>query len=92
MQDKKINLPFTETSAEGIYIRVFKEDVDESELVWHTDPEDRIVEAVHKTDWKVQLDDSIPTDLNKPVFITKGVWHRVIKGTGDLCLRLKKLN
>lgn len=86
-----MSLPFKEELVGEFYMRTFSEDVDAEELKWHTDPEDRIVEATHDTDWQVQLEDGLPFVLNKSVFIPKGVWHRVIKGTGDLNIKLQKL-
>lgn len=73
-------------------IRVFDESIDPVELMWHRDQEDRIVEAVEPTDWKVQLDNELPTLINKPIFIPKYVWHRTIKGTGPLKIKIKKLD
>ena len=42
------------------------------------------------TDWLVQLDDSLPILLDKPIFIPKHVYHRTIKGTGSLLVKIKK--
>lgn len=60
------------------------------ELVWHRDREDRLVESTHNTDWKFQFDNEIPESLNNEIFIKKGDWHRVIKGTGDLEIKVIK--
>lgn len=73
------------------HIRVFKESVDSDELVWHRDREDRIVSCDHPTDWRFQMDDSLPVELSEPVFVPKGKYHRLIKGTGDLTIKVKKL-
>lgn len=72
-------------------VRIFSEDVQEFELVWHRDKEDRIVTPVEETDWKFQLDNDIPRPLDKEIFIPKETYHRLIKGTGDLKVRVKKL-
>jgi hypothetical protein len=88
----KENLPFIESdSSSGWVYREFSESVDSGELVWHRDREDRIVEAIGETDWMVQIDDELPKRLEGQVFIPMGVYHRLIKGTGDLKIRLKKL-
>jgi hypothetical protein len=79
-----------ETTDEYI-IRKFDENIDPVELMWHRDNEDRIVEALESTDWLVQLDDSLPIVLNKPIFIPKHMYHRVIKGTGNLLVKIIKL-
>jgi len=72
-------------------IRKFDENIDPIELMWHRDNEDRIVEALESTDWLLQLDDSLPIILNKPIFIPKHMYHRVIKGTGNLLVKIIKL-
>jgi hypothetical protein len=89
---KKINdFPFDEEKvSENEVIRTFKQDTDSEEFVWHRDREDRIVEVIGETDWRVQLDNEIPQKLQK-VFIPKNIYHRVIKGTGDLKVKIKKL-
>jgi hypothetical protein len=59
--------------------------------MWHRDNEDRLVEALHDTDWQVQIDNELPTSLNKPIFIPKHQYHRVIKGNGKLRVKINKL-
>ena len=73
-------------------IRQFDETIDPIELMWHRDQEDRIIEAVEPTDWLVQLDNELPTLINKPIFIPKHAWHRTIKGTGPLKIKITKLD
>jgi hypothetical protein len=85
--DPYINLEVTDE----YIIREFNEDIDPIELMWHRDNEDRIVEALESTDWLVQLDDSLPIMLDKPIFIPKHMYHRTIKGTGSLLVKIKKL-
>lgn len=75
---------------ENYVIREFNENVDPIELKWHCDMEDRLVEIVGDTDWQLQLEDQLPTSMNQPIFIPKGEWHRVIKGTGTLTLKINK--
>ena len=87
-----MDFPFEENKINGFYIRKFSNGVENSELVWHRDKEDRIVESVGDTDWMVQLDNQLPIPLTETVYIPKEVYHRVIKGTGDLTVRIKKLN
>ena len=69
-------------------IREFNENIDPIELMWHRDNEDRTVEIIGETDWKVQLEDCLPTSINERIFIPKHEWHRVIKGTGTLKLKI----
>ncbi len=85
-------LPFKEEIvSDNVFIREFKQDTDSGEFMWHRDREDRIIESIGETDWKIQLDDELPKVIKGEVFIPMGVYHRVIKGTGDLKIRLQKL-
>jgi len=71
-------------------LRQFSETIDPIELLWHRDDEDRVVEIIGDTDWKLQLDNSLPTSLQERIFIPRHKWHRVIKGTGVLNLKIYK--
>ncbi len=71
-------------------IREFNENIDPIELLWHRDDENRTIEILGETDWKVQLDNQLPTSINQPIFIQRHEWHRVIKGTGTLKLKIHK--
>jgi hypothetical protein len=72
-------------------IREFDQDIDPIELMWHRDQEDRIVESIGSTDWQIQMDNNLPVSLNNSIFISKYVWHRVIKGSNTLKLKIAKL-
>ena len=72
-------------------VRTFSQDVPAHELVWHRDREDRLVTSTAPTDWMVQLDNELPKSLNDEVFIPMGIWHRIIKGSGDLKIKLVKI-
>jgi hypothetical protein len=72
-------------------IRVFEcEDLGVEEL-WHRDLESRLIEVVGETDWKMQLENQLPSSLNSGVFIRERSWHRLIKGSGNLTLKIHKL-
>lgn len=71
-------------------IRTFDDSIDPIELKWHRDDEDRAIIAVSKTDWKIQLEDELPRDLNTIVFIERGKWHRLVKGTDTLNIKIIK--
>lgn len=79
--------PYSEVSENGYMIREFSHDTPSFEFVWHRDKEDRIVEALHDNDWKFQLDNDIPKPISK-VFIPKETYHRLIKGTGNLKVKI----
>lgn len=72
-------------------VRIFEKHIDEFELVWHRDKEDRLVKPLHKTDWKFQLDNDIPRTIENEIFIPKETYHRLIKGTGNLKVNILKL-
>lgn len=85
------NLPFKETNVgNDEYIREFSQDVDSHELEWHIDKEDRIIEVVYNKDWQVQIDNCLPLVLKQTIFIPKETYHRVIKGTDKLIVKIKK--
>ena len=71
-------------------IREFNENIDPIELMWHRDNEQRLVEIIGKTDWKIQLDNQLPTSMNESISIPKHMYHRLIKGTGNLKLKIYK--
>jgi len=70
--------------------RTFSKDVDSEELKWHRDEEDRVVVPLNQNDWQFQRDNCLPEPLNKEVEIKRGEWHRVIKGTTDLEVKIIK--
>ena len=76
---------------ENEVIRVFENDDLGTEELWHRDLEDRIIEAIGETDWQLQLDNQLPTSLNSRIFIPRHEYHRVIKGTGTLRLKIYKV-
>jgi hypothetical protein len=87
-----MTLPFKETKiSDNIFIREFSQDTDSGEMMWHRDREDRIIESIGDTDWMIQLDDELPKKIEGEVFIPMGIYHRLIKGTGDLKIKLQKL-
>lgn len=84
-------LPFQENKiGDNTFIREFLQDTDSGEFIWHRDREDRIIESIGETDWQIQLDNELPKVIQGEVFIPMGVYHRVIKGTGDLKIKLQK--
>jgi hypothetical protein len=85
-------LPFQETKlSDNEFIRVFSQDTDSGEFMWHRDREGRIIESIETTDWKIQIDNELPKVIEGKLFIPMGVYHRLIKGTNDLKIKLVKL-
>jgi hypothetical protein len=83
--------PYTDIEVTDKYIiREFNENINPIELLWHRDDEDRTIEILGETNWGVQLDNELPTSLNQPIFILRHHWHRVIRGNGNLKLKIHK--
>jgi len=81
--------PYVDKKEEDYTIRTFSQDTPSFELVWHRDKEDRVVQAMHDTDWLFQMDNDIPRRLTESkLFIPKETYHRIIKGTGDLVVKI----
>ena len=75
---------------ENTFIREFSQDIDELDLIWHMDDEDRTIVVIEETDWLFQFDDELPLSLNFPIFIPRHKIHRVIKGNGNLKIKIIK--
>ena len=76
--------PYSERRKDNLIVRTFSQDIDEEELVWHRDREDRQVTVLEETDWQFQFDNELPQVLKNTIFIPKNTYHRLIKGTGEL--------
>lgn len=86
------NLPFLEEwISENQSIRTFNSNTDSEEFKWHFDEEDRIVEPLHENDWEFQFDNLLPQKMNSKFYIESGVWHRLIKGSGELKVRITRV-
>jgi ribosomal protein L11 methylase PrmA len=72
-------------------IRTFDKFIDEIELKWHRDDEDRLINSIDESDWQIQLENELPKNI-KNVFIKKHQWHRLIKGTNNLSIKIFKSN
>lgn len=82
--------PYKQVQTLEYIYRKFTQDIPEEELVWHRDQNDREVEVLEPTDWMFQFDNQIPQHLEYSLFIPKDTYHRLIKGTGDLQIRIKE--
>ena len=84
-------IPYTDIEVTDTYIiREFNENVDPIELLWHMDAECRTIEILEDTNWKLQLENCLPTSLKEHIFIPKHSYHRLIKGDGTLKLKIHK--
>ena len=82
--------PYKDVLIEDTLIREFNENIDPIELKWHRDNEDRLIEAIGDTDWMFQIDNQLPIEMKGEIFIPRGIWHRAIKGTGPVKIKIIK--
>ena len=70
--------------------RVFSEDVDEMDLIWHRDYNDRKIVVVEGNEWKLQKDNEEPVIMEHGVTyeIKAMEYHRIHKGFGDLVIKI----
>ena len=82
----KDELPFDEIKEGNVKIRTFSESTNSDEFKWHRDRESRLVTVLEGQGWGIQFDNELPQDLVKgqEIVIPEGVYHRVIKGNGNL--------
>ena len=88
-----MDFPFEEEKIDQFnFIRTFPADVDEMDLIWHADKENRIITVLEGNGWKFQFDEELPIEMTDglSISILKGRIHRVIKGNGPLVIKLQK--
>ena len=86
-------LPFEEEKIkDNIFIRTFSTDIDEMDLIWHTDKENRFIRVLEGNGWQFQYDEDLPFEMTDGLGfpVMKGQIHRVIKGVGPLKIELHK--
>jgi hypothetical protein len=85
-------LPFEESWIDDkVSLRSFSPDLMDEELKWHIDMEDRVVEILNDNDWKFQFDDQLPIEMKGVIEIKKGEWHRIIKGSTPLNVKITRI-
>ena len=84
--------PYKEKKVDDKYHRLFTENLQHDDLVWHKDREDRIIKSTQSTDWLIQLDNELPLELQKKdvIFIPKQTYHRVLKGKTNLVIKIEE--
>lgn len=90
---KKSYRPYREQLLnENTFLRKFSRQVSQSDLVWHRDPENRIIEVLSGNDWLFQRDNELPFVMSEGdrIEISKGEYHRILKGRGDLYIKIYK--
>lgn len=84
--------PYKEYINDEVRIREFSETVSEEELIWHRDKKNRLVEVLEVNDWEFQRDNELPIKLSAgdKFFIPALQYHRVIKNSGSLRLKIQE--
>jgi hypothetical protein len=86
-----MELPFKEKKIGGnVSIRTFSDQLDSHELKWHKDPQDRTVISLNDNNWLFQRDNELPQPIKGTIKIKANEWHRVIKGNGELKIKVIK--
>lgn len=87
-----MDFPFQQENIDGKIKRTFSPDVDSDELKWHQDLNDRKVTVIESGGWSFQMEDNLPNKLliAEQIVIPKFVWHRVIKGEGNLVVEIEE--
>jgi hypothetical protein len=86
-----VDRPYLELNLhDGSRLRTFDPNVADEELVWHRDKRDRRIIVMEGYGWELQMDNEEPIDLleGHSYTITKMEYHRLIKGTDTLVLRI----
>lgn len=80
--------PYRDIQNQEFIYREFSQDTLKEELVWHRDERNREVFIQTLTDWMFQFENELPFTLKDTFSIPKGTYHRVIKGTGNLNIKM----
>lgn len=86
--------PYKHTQiSKNIFTRTFSADADNSDLCWHRDKQNRIIEVIEGEGWNLQLDNCIPMRLivGREYRIPKEEYHRLIKGNTKLVLKITEI-
>jgi hypothetical protein len=86
-------IPYQDTKiSEDTKIRIFDENIDPIELMWHRDLLPRKVTILEGKGWFYQQEDQLPQQLNPgdQIFIPALEWHRIIKGNTNLKLQIEE--
>jgi hypothetical protein len=73
-------------------IRIFDENIDPIELMWHRDLKSRKVTILEGKGWSYQQENQLPQTLHPGdhIFIPALEYHRIIKGTTDLKIQIEE--
>ena len=86
--------PYTQTNlSDNTFERIFDLSVDNEELVWHRDRKTRFEKVLEGVGWKFQFDNELPKEIGpgSTIHINKRCYHRLIKGSTPLKVRIVEL-
>ena len=83
---------YTDSKEGKILTRVFEQDCQSDELVWHRDKKDRTVKVISGVNWKFQHDNELPfvMKIGDKIKINKETYHRIHKGQGKLIIEIEE--
>ena len=83
---------FEKSIYDKVFTRVFKQNIEDKQLIWHKDRKDRTVKVIYGIGWKLQYDNQLPVELEigKNYYIKKEQFHRLHKGNGELKLEIRE--
>ena len=84
--------PYTEDTQDGYIIREFDSNISNEELVWHRDKNNRVVEIIEGSGWRLQMDNKLPIELKEGMVleIPKETYHRIGRGNTKLVIKIKE--
>jgi hypothetical protein len=88
-----VTTPYTDHSVnDNEWIRTFSVRVNDESLVWHRDYNNRTIEVLEGDGWEMQFEDELPFAIyqGRKIKVKAMEYHRLIKGTTDLVLRIKE--
>ena len=84
--------PFNQKKTNGKLIREFSANVNSEELVWHRDRNNRQIYISKGSGWKLQLENTLPTNLKEgsTYKIPKNTYHRILRGQTSLVVEISE--
>lgn len=75
------------------FVRTFDEHINGDELIWHRDKKSRRITVLQGMGWQLQKENKLPEyiEMGKSYFIMKMEYHRLIKGSNNLVLRIEEI-
>lgn len=84
--------PYSNYEIKKSFVRIFNEDIESEDLLWHVDEFNRIITVISGTGWKLQFDNELPFLIEKNALynVERETFHRLIKGNDQLILKIEE--